>query len=231
MESEHGVSPSAPAQGAGSRVQARVALALLLTVREYDRPGEVLDDEDLTLTLPRRFGLSEVVDSQIRRYEQDVRRLRRIPESEVRDLIRLVTRRPDSEELFRQVGRSLRSAGASSGWRRLLPRGAAYALARRAVVRRLRALFGQPVITTVSAPFRLEAPTNLLLEGDPGGEVCAVVTGLSQAILEGSMDAPGEVHHPRCRAHGHDLCVWDVRESSALPPSSAVPVSTEEAHG
>jgi hypothetical protein len=112
-----------------------VALALLEALRDQDRPGEVLDDEDLTVTLPRRFGLSDVVDSQIRRYQEDARRTRRVPEGEVRDLIRLVSRRPDSEGLFRDVGRSLSESREGAGWRRALPRRAAYPRSLRAALR------------------------------------------------------------------------------------------------
>src|SRR5688572_13059487 len=89
------------------RPQARVALALLEGLRDLDRPVEVLDDEDVTLTMPRRFGLSGVVDAQIRRYEREARHGRRVPAAEVEDLMRLATRRGDSEELFTRVGRSL----------------------------------------------------------------------------------------------------------------------------
>src|SRR5690606_9092655 len=48
-------------------------LALLEAVRTRDKPREVLEDEDLAASLPRRLGLTSVVESQIRRYEEAVR--------------------------------------------------------------------------------------------------------------------------------------------------------------
>ena len=47
------------------RVQAVVALRLLEVMRDMDLPTELLGDENLTLTIPRRFGLSDVVERQI----------------------------------------------------------------------------------------------------------------------------------------------------------------------
>ena len=44
-------------------------LLLLETMRDMDRPEELLEDEDLTTSLPRRLGLSDVVMVQIRRLQ------------------------------------------------------------------------------------------------------------------------------------------------------------------
>ena len=232
MQSERGPAPPVEADAPG-RIPARVALVLLQAVRDNDRPGEVLNDEDLTVTLPRRLGLSEVVDSQIRRYEQDVRRRRRVPEGEVRDLIRLVTRRADSESLFRGVGRTLGvMEGGGTGLGRVLPRSAGFALARRAIVRRLRTLFGPGFVASVSAPFEIEAANNVLLDGDPGGEACALVTGLSQAILDRSVRPGVVVEHVHCRARGHERCAWHAREDLAATVSGSVTMSsTEDGNG
>ncbi len=228
MQSENSSTRRVETHGLGVTVQARVALALLQAVRDNDRPGEVLNDEDLAATLPRRLGLSEVVDSQIRRYEQDARRRRRVPGAEVRDLIRLVTRRPDSEDLFHSVGRSLGVSGGGAGVLRVVPRVAGFALGRRAIVKRLRTLFGQAFVASVRAPFELEAKNNVIIEGDPGGEACALVTGISQAILDRSVRPGVVVEHPLCRARGHHRCVWQAREGSAPAASGAVTTSSTE---
>jgi len=42
-------------------------LVLLESVRAHDRPREVLEDEDLAASLPRRLGLTGVVETQIPR--------------------------------------------------------------------------------------------------------------------------------------------------------------------
>ncbi len=192
------------------RVQARVALVVLETLRAQDLPPEVLDDEDLTLTLPRRLGLSDVIEAQIRRYRQDARRSRRIPEAEAIDLMRLVVRRPDSDEVFKLVGERFTVASEAARWRKVYPRRFAMRLARKRVERRLRALFGGPVVVSAGAPFSLTAVGDLLLNADPGGDACAMVTGLGQAILRAYGCAAVEVTHPECRGRGGDRCFWTL---------------------
>ena len=50
------------------RVKAIVGLRLLEVVRDRDLPTELLEEEDPARTIPRRLGLSDVVDRQIRAY-------------------------------------------------------------------------------------------------------------------------------------------------------------------
>ena len=66
-----------------NRLEAVVALRVLEVMRDLDLPQEILEDEDPTRTLPRRFGLSDVVDRQIRTYRDDVRRRVRLADAEV----------------------------------------------------------------------------------------------------------------------------------------------------
>jgi hypothetical protein len=192
---------------ADRRVQAQVALVLLETLKSADRPGEVLDDEDVTLTIPRRLGLSGVVEAQIRRFRQEARLRKRVAEREIRDLLSLVTRRPDCEEVFVQIGRSLTAATQAPRWRRILPRRLALGMARRRIERRLKALFGGPVVRSVGGPFELEAVHDLFMEADPAGEGCGLVTGLSQAVLE-TAGVNREVVHSECRGRGDSRCLW-----------------------
>ncbi len=190
------------------QIHAQVALALLETVRDRDRPGELLDDENVTVTLPRRFGLSDVVDAQIRRYKEEARRGRRISESEIRDLIRLVSRRPDAERVLQDVGRSLIAGDGAPSWPRVLPDRWAMGLARKRIRRRLGSLFGGRFLRTPRGGFQLEASYRLLVEADPRGSACALVTGLAQAVVNAYGSAPGSVVHVNCRARGDDKCRW-----------------------
>jgi hypothetical protein len=173
-----------------------------------DRPVEVLDEEDVTLTLPRRFGLSGVVDAQIRRYEREARHGRRIPAAEVDDLIRLATRRGDAEELFTRVGRSLTAAEGAPAWRRIFPERVVLPWARNRVRRRLKSLFGERIVSAARGRFALQASSDVLISADPGGEACALVTGLSQAVLDSYAPGAGQVTHSSCRARGDGHCVW-----------------------
>jgi hypothetical protein len=191
-------------------VKARVALSLLDAMRELDRPGEVLDDEDITITMPRRLGLSDVVDSQIRRYQQDARRNRRVPESEVRDLIRLVARRPDAGDLFHRVGRQLARKGRRPPLGGILPDRIRFAAARREARRQLQALFGRGFARSVGVPFQLEVLRPVLVDGDEGGGACSLVTGLSQAVVDRHASNAREVTHTSCRARGEARCLWSL---------------------
>src|SRR5690606_150382 len=121
---------------------------LLETMRDYDRPEEVLEDEDITLSLPRRLGLSDVVRVQIHRFTEEVRQRRPQVASQVEDLFRLVIRRPDAEEIFIEAGQRIARrywAGRSGGVQRtvpLLPNALALLWAQRAVRRMLADLVG-----------------------------------------------------------------------------------------
>ena len=119
-------------------------LALLEVIRALDLPTEVLSSEDPTQTMPRRLGLSDVVEQQIRHYRKQVRRRERITDQQAQDLFHLVLRRPDSEEAFFQAGELLfGDARSRNGLQRYYPENFLYSLARRQTRRRIRSLFGR----------------------------------------------------------------------------------------
>ncbi len=188
-----------------------MALALLEVIRTRDLPTEVLASEDPTQTMPRRLGLSEAVEHQIRRYREEVRHRGRISDDQARDLFRLVLRRPDAEEVFYQVGELLAGKDVpGKGVKRFYPRKALLALARRQVRRRLRSLFGRELGGFAHGPFTLEARGHFLLDMDPGGDACALVAGLSATILSRYLRRPVGVSHASCQALKGELCRWTV---------------------
>jgi hypothetical protein len=196
------------------RVAAVFGLTLLEVLRAQDRPDEVLEDEDVSVTMPRRLGLSDVVDRQIRNYQEAVRKRRRMTDAEARDLVQLVVRRPDSEDVFRVAGGSL--AGKEGRGRRgarlqrVLPRGLAFALARRRVGRRLRVLFGRRVGGFVAGPFALEGRNLIFIQSDPGGDACHFLSGLAQVVLDRAVGGSHEVVHAQCQGRGDPVCRWTV---------------------
>ena len=198
------------------RIRPEAALALLETMRSQDLPAEVLQDENVTLTLPRRLGLSDVIDAQIRRYREEVRRRQRITDGEFRDLVRLVIRRPDSEDIFLQVGESLsESSGLSRGWRRLLPRRVAFSLGARRVRARLHQLFGRSPGRLLPGRFVLQTQKSLLVACDPGGDACAIVSGLAGAILSHTTGLRIAVVEHECEGKGGSVCRWVAVELDA----------------
>jgi hypothetical protein len=210
------------------RVQALVALRLLEVLRGQDIPPELLEDENPSVTLPRRLGLSEVVERQIRTYRADVRRRARLTDAEIRDLFRLVIRRPDAEEIFFKAGRSLGGDAEPRGWRRLMPRRVALALARNRVRRRLRALFGRRVGGFGRGGFSVEGRALFFIEADPGGDACALVSGLCAAMLEQVTGRTARVRHVLCQARGDALCRW---EGELLDEPLSQPSASEAAAG
>ena len=191
-----------------------MALTLLEVIQTHDRPSEILQDEDTSVTMPRRLGLSDVVERQVRNYRKEAARRRRISDRELADLVRLVIRRPDSEDVFLEAGTRL--AGKNNGRRpggrgRLVPKRLAVALVRRRVRRRLQALFGRRIGGFARGGFTIEGRALMFIQMDPGGDACALVSGLCSAMLGGiTMDGP--VVHTACEARGDALCRWRVAE-------------------
>jgi hypothetical protein len=216
---------SHPAEHSVRRVKAVVALRLLEVMRDRDLPTEILEDEDPSRTIPRRFGLSDVVDRQIRTYRADVRKRVRLSDAEIGDLFRFVIRRPDGGEVFEEVGRLLALSDRSGRLSRVLPRSAQFALARSASKRKLRKLFGHTVGGFGRGPFVMEGRSLFFFRHDPGGDACHLVSGFCREVIEKRLGGTVRVAHTHCQARGDDLCRWQaevVEESAtyALEPES-----------
>lgn len=174
-----------------------------------DLPLEVLEEEDTTRTMPRRFGLSDVVERQIRQFREDVKQKVRITDEEVRALFRFVIRRPDGPQVFQQVGRLLAGGERPPKWVRLLPEGARYGVARSRTRRTLKKLFGRPVGGFGRPPFVVEGRSLLFIEADPGGDACYLLSGFAEEILASTFGAVAQVEHTLCQGRGDELCRWE----------------------
>ena len=198
-----------PASGL-RRVHALVALRLLEALRDQDLPVELLEDEDPSRTMPRRFGLSDVVERQIRTFKADARRGTRLTDEQVGDLFRFVIRRPDGKEVFQNVGRSLVASGRSPRWTRWLPARTRHAIARSRARRQLRRLFGRNLGGFARGPFIIEGRSLFFVESDPGGDACHLLSGFSAAVIEGVSGVPTPVEHTLCQARGDSVCRWEA---------------------
>lgn len=203
---------SAALGGAKPRVAADVALALLEVIQQQDHPTEVFEDEDVSRTMPRRLGLSDVVDRQVRMHRENARRGRRVTDSELGELMRLVMRRPDSPEVFFEVGARL--AGNLSGpVVRILPGGPATFVLKSRIAKRLKRLFGRRIWVFGSGPFVLEGSDSPLVEVDPGGDACQLVAGFCQRALQDGLGAEVLVVEQACRTRGDPSCRWCLVEA------------------
>jgi bacteriochlorophyll 4-vinyl reductase len=192
-------------------------LLLFETMRDMDRPSEVLEDEDLTISLPRRFGLSDVVGRQIHRFGQEVRERRMQSVAETEDLIRLVIRRPDAERIFREAGRRIAAraweerAGAARRVLPWMPRSLALLSAVRAARRLLRSLAGTGRLRIQRRPVEMRISNSLTARADPSGTACVFYSGVLEELLTRHTSRVYQVLHERCEAHGNADCEWTVR--------------------
>lgn len=217
------------AQQGARRVQAVVALRLLEVIRDRDLPGEILEDEDPSRTMPRRFGLSDVVERQIRTYKADVRKGARLTDAEVSDLFRFVIRRPDGDQIFEQVGRLLASRDRRGRLARVLPRRAQFALARSKARRRLKKLFGRAVGGFGRGPFVIEGTALLFVQSDPGGDACNLMSGFCREIIEQILGGTVRVSHTQCQSRGDPLCRWEAEIVEVSAEVVASPGTEESA--
>jgi hypothetical protein len=205
---------SAEPQFEGS-VTAAFPLALLESMRSHDRPGEILEDEDLTVSLPRRLGLTGVVETQIQRYVTASRNGRPVPMTEAMGLFRLVMRRPDAEPILRETGQRLarwRFRRTPNAWRTILHRGPArmaIRATRRAAVKALRTLNAGTRIDAVK-PFTIAVTGCITSRLEDSGPACTLFTGMLEEQLLLYTGKAHRVTHARCRAHGASACEWTI---------------------
>jgi predicted hydrocarbon binding protein len=213
------VEPS-PAPAPTGTVTPVFPLLLLETMRDLDRPTEVLEDEDLAISMPRRLGLSDVVGVQIRRFTEEVRQRRQQAVSQVEDLVRLVIRRPDAEVIFTEAGRRLarRLWGERNGMMRsvirVMPRPIASVAAHRAAKRMFRTISGGAKLSISRWPFELRIRGSLTARSDPSGAACAFYAGALSELLETYTGREYRIGHRACEARGGSECAWTVEFAS-----------------
>ena len=188
------------------RVSALVALTILEVLQASDRPFEVFEEENTSVTMPRRLGLSDVVVRRIQNYQEETKRGNKISDEEFGDLVRLVIRRPDARAVFLECGARL--ARKALRQPKFLPRRLGLVLAKRGVRRRLQALFGRRIGGFADGGFVLEGRSLLFIQSDPGGHACLLVSGLCTAALNGSIQDPPSIAHIACEARGDAYCRW-----------------------
>lgn len=209
--------PADPAQESGDGFRADLPLAILESVRDHDRPEELLEDEDLTVSLPRRLGLTGVVESQIYRYRIARRRGETIPFDDVVDLLRLVLRRPDSEPILREAGHEVaRQHGRKPlsrvvAFGRFLPRALSSRIARRHVRRLIRRIGGGVRFRVTRNPFRVESVDPVTARADRLGVACVLYAAAIEEAVQQSTGKQPAVEHTACLARGDDRCVWEVQ--------------------
>jgi predicted hydrocarbon binding protein len=194
-------------------VDALLPLSLLEAVRDVDTPEGVLDTEFVDELRNKRFGLSDTVYTQIKRYTDAVRRNHRPAQDEVIALARLIGRRPDAEAVLRAAGRYLAHEAyqtvpaVTRGLVRVMPSFIARPMALRRV-RRIARRYLSANVRRVGTYVLLEVPRSITVGVAPGSIGCAFYESTLRELLRLLVGTTGAVEHTRCEGRGEGSCEW-----------------------
>ena len=194
-------------------VPALVPLSLLEAIRNLDTPVEDGLDELAEEIAVRRLGLSPTVAAQIHRYRQAVERDGAVDLDEVLSVLRLVGRRADAPLVFADAGRRAARyatrAHARPAWMlsRVSVGGLPRRLAHRSAAHLSRRAFGGELSATADG-VEVRIPEPLSFRAVPDGSACAFYGSAFGELLRRMTGFEGAMLHERCRASGHDACVW-----------------------
>jgi len=196
-------------------LDALVPLSFLEAVRSVDSPDGDLEAEFVNELRTKRFGLSDTVYAQIRRYNEAVKRNVRPAQEEAVALATLIGRRPDAEAVFRAAGRYL----ARESYQRipiptrqmislfpsLLSRPMALQWTRRIAER-----YWGGVLRRAGGHLLLEVRSSVTVESAPQSLGCTYYEESLHELLRLFGAASGRVVHVRCAARGEGSCEWRV---------------------
>ena len=194
-------------------VDALLPLSLLEAVRDVDTPEELLEAEFVDELRNKRFGLSDTVYTQIKRYTEAVRRNQRTAQDEAVALARLIGRRPDAEAVLRAAGRFLAREAymtvspVTRGMLRVLPSLAARPLALRQV-RRIARRYLNGNVRRVGTSVLLEIPRSITVGVASGSAGCTFYEATLRELLRLLVGTTGAVEHTRCEGRGEGSCEW-----------------------
>lgn len=201
-------------------VDSAVGVVLLEALRSTDTPPETLEAEDFARSLPRRLGLSGVIERQIERYARLEEEGEGLEPAAAEDLFRLISRREDSGDVFGRAGRELasRELGARGLGSKALSWIGPSVLTRWLALRAAGRLAER---VSPSASVRTERnPPSLVVEGCLPARACEAPDGcelLAQG-LEIFLDAYGgsdtPVVHPMCESASDPACVFRLPSRS-----------------
>lgn len=196
------------------RVWPELPLALLEAVRDQDRPVEILEAEDIAASLPRRFGLSGVVTSQIQRYEAAVSSGTRVPLSEFTSLLQLVLRRPDGATIAREMGRRVTRQRVTRipVSAKVLRRSSTliFGPIRRRARRLLKGMAGHGRLAVEGKPLTVRISHSFTAE--VGDDACALYTGALEELVRLFSGSERRVVHSECEARGDSACTWTLED-------------------
>lgn len=188
-------------------------LSLLEAVRKVDLPDGDYDAEFVAELRNKRFGLSDTVFAQIRRFTEAVRR--RQPQSfdEAKGLATLIGRRPDAEAVFREAGRYLarQSYQTISPFTRRMTLVVPAILSRPIALRHVRRIsrrYADGSIRRVGSMILLVVPRSVTLDAAPRQAGCSYYESALRELMQLLVGGVGAVEHVRCASRGEGTCEW-----------------------
>lgn len=212
------------------KVHPGIALALLTSLRDQDTPDEAIEDEAFSESLPRRLGLNDVINVQMRRYADLKDAGRSLALSEFLDLVRLISRRPDAAEIFRAAGIALAAERfAESGLlrravRRVYPERVRRRKLARSMTSAAKALTPGAEVVAERDPPAMEIGDSALAPVGIDGNACEILTAVLDVCVSEIWDPELSVRHTECLGRGDERCFWrlvDAAEPAQVPSGSA----------
>ena len=194
-------------------VNARIPLSLLEAIRRIDTPEDQVDTEYVPELRNKRLGLSDTVYTQIRRYNDAMKRGQMIPFAEAEGLGTLIGRRPDADALFQNAGNILAHEVYTSisptrrSTIRLLPGFLARPMALRQLQTVVEKYFGGTLERTGSF-LSLKIPNSATVNGSPKSAGCAFYEYALRELLNLLISGGGQVEHVHCAQRGDSECEW-----------------------
>lgn len=194
-------------------VDALLPLSFLEAVRNVDSPVEDFDAELVSDLRNKRFGLSDTVYMQIKRFTDAVKRKQRTSHEEAVALARLLGRRPDAESVFRAAGRHLASEAylTIGGFSRRLMLIVPSLLARPIALghaRRISKRYFKGRISRVGSNVYLEVAASVTCDTAPRSIGCTYYEAGLRELLRLLVNSAGAVEHIRCASRGEGACAW-----------------------
>lgn len=197
-----------------------VPLSLLDAVRTVDLPDDELETEFVEELRTKRFGLSDTVFAQIKRYNEAVKRGQRPTAEEATAIARLIGRRPDAEAVFREAGRALarqtyaRIAAPTRRMLHILPALFARPLALRQI-RRVAERYLNGAVKRVGGTIHLDVRESVTRDTAPKLAGCTFYESALRELMQQLVDGVGAVEHVRCASRGEGTCEWRAQWRAA----------------
>jgi len=194
-------------------VDALLPLSFLEAVRHVDSPEEDFDAELVSDLRNKRFGLSDTVYNQIRRFTDASRKRQRTSHDEAVGLATLIGRRPDAEAVFRAAGRYLAGEAylsISPVTRRMLlvlPSLITRPIALRQA-RRLATRYFNGRVSRIGSSVYLEVGRSVTATSAQRSVGCTYYEAGLKELLRLMVNSVGGVEHVRCSTRGEGSCSW-----------------------